>query len=149
MAIFHSRTNRWFLQAFLLMLVALFGKEVRSQSHGPCEIIYLVRDEKGELLDPAKLDAIESPKGEEMKSGTCSLRNPDGTYNDKVKCIKSRLDIGGRPVALSEMTLKYQGKTMRLVFNLRLIEMKRVVQGLPFQEGAFTLDKEKWVKAEK
>src|SRR6185503_8538559 len=101
-----------------------------------------------EPLDPAKLEAIVAAKGEEMKAGVTWLRNPDETITDDVKCLKSRLDIGGRPVALSELTLKYGGKTMRLLFGVRLVEERRVIDSVAFQEGTFKLDKGKWVKIE-
>ena len=145
---FSSRAGRILIQVMLLSSL-LLGSEARPQSNGPCQIIYLVRDDKGVLLDPAKLESIAAPKGEEMTAGTTFIKNADGTLTKDVKCLKSRLDIGGKPVALSEMTLKYGGQSMRLVFNLRLVEEKQVIDSLSFQEGTFKLDKGKWVKVEK
>jgi len=144
MTIFHSTAGRILIRMFLIVPAVILGTKVSAQSHGPCEIIYLVRDEKGELLDPAQLDSIISPKGEEMKAGTAFIKNPDGTATSEVKCLKSRLDLGGRPVSLSEMTLKYRGQLMRLRFNLQLVEEKRVIDSIPFRQGVFQLDKGKW-----
>jgi hypothetical protein len=143
-----AATSRFFLLS-LLLLEALFVGAALAQSHGPCEIIYLVRSENGEPLDPASLDAIVSPKGEEMKAGIGWIRNPDETITQNVKCLKSRLDIGGRPVTLSEMTLKYAGRTMRLQFNVRLVEERRVIDSIAFQEGSFQLNNGRWEKLDK
>jgi hypothetical protein len=143
-----AATSSFFLLS-LLLLEALFVSAALAQSNGPCEIIYLVRNENGEPLDPANLDAIVSPKVEEMKTGIAWIRNSGETITQNVKCLKSRLDIGGRPVTLSEMTLKYAGRTMRLLFNVRLVEETRVIDSIAFQDGTFQLNNGKWEKLDK
>ena len=104
-----------------------------AQSHAPTSIVYLVRDAKGEIFDPAKLDSVSSPKGEEMKPGKILFFNPDGTVNREVKCLTSRVDHGGRPVLLSELTLNHNGKTMRLIFNTTVREQRKQIDSLPFR----------------
>jgi hypothetical protein len=120
----------------------------RAQSHRPAVIEYLVRDEAGKLLDPAKLEVVATKKGEEMKPDTALVPGADGK-RETVKCLSSRVDIGGRPVALSELTLKYGGKTMRLLFNVTVVEEHRTIDSLPFREGTFTLKDNKWIEAAK
>ena len=141
-----AAAQRW-LVALSFALAWFLPELMPAQSNGPCQIIYLVRDEKGELLDPALLESIAAAKGEEMKPGETFIKNADGTTTENVKCLKSRLDIGGKPLRLSELTLKYHGKTMRLSFQLQIVEERRVIDSVPFQESAFKLENGKWIAA--
>ena len=118
-----------------------------AQSHRPALVVYLVRDEKGEIMDPKKLDSVSAPKGQEMKAATTFLERDDGTTTKDVKCLQSKVDAGGRPVIVSEVTLKLRGKTMRLIFNVTALEQRILIDSLPFQDGTFKLsDKRKWTK---
>ncbi|MCE9531226.1 MAG: hypothetical protein K8T89_08915 [Planctomycetes bacterium] len=138
---------RW-LPVMALIIVA-FPTSAHAQTEYPTSIVYLVRDEKGVLLDPAKLEAITTPKGEEMKLSKTFLEKPDGTTNLDVPCLASRLDLGGRPVKLSEMTLKLNGKSMRLIFNATALKERKLIDSLPFQAGTFEWKDGKWVAAKK
>ena len=139
----------------LLLAVACVAWQVcfaevsaRAQSHRPAHVIYLVRDEQGAILDPKKLDSVSAPKGQEMKAATTFLKNEDGTTTLDIKCLESKVDVGGRPVSLSEITLKLRGQTMRLIFNVTAREERIFVDSIPFQAGTFKLsDKKKWTKA--
>src|ERR1039457_4068868 len=103
--------------ASVLQVIVTSPKDANAQSNYPTSIVYLVRNEKGDLMDPAKLEAISSAKGEEMTPGKTFVKNADGTTSDDVKCLASRLEMGRRPVRLSELTLKFNGKTMHLIFH--------------------------------
>ena len=141
------RLALWLAATFLVCHVCTADLTAVAQSHRPAHVIYLVRDEKGEILDPKKLEAIVAPKGQEMKADTTFLKNADGTTTDDVKCLESKVDVGGRPVSLSEMTLKLRGQTMRLIFNVTAREERILIDSLPFQAGTFKLsDKKKWTK---
>jgi hypothetical protein len=132
----------------LALSTAIHQPSAWAQSNRPAVIEYVVRDEAGKLLDPARLEAVSTKKGEEMKPGTALLLHADGTQ-ESVNCLESRIDVGGQPVKLSEMTLKYGGKTMRLVFDVTVVEQKRTIDSLPFRSGTFKLQDNKWIEADK
>jgi hypothetical protein len=138
-----SRISRFLLAAVPFLVV---GVPAITQTYRPGSIQYLVRDEGGAFLDPAKLDAVIAKKGKEMKPGTTFVKNPDGSITDKVKCLSSRVDLAAKPVTLSELTLKYRGQTMRLVFNVTIQEERRQIDSIPFRAGTFRLEKSKWVE---
>lgn len=132
---------------FLVVLVwCATVAAVRAQSDYPTRIVFLVRDAQGNILDPAKLDAVVSPKGEEMKASTTFIEHADGSVTRNVKCLESRLHLGGGPVHLSELTLTYQGKKMRLLFHATAKQERKLIDSIPFREGTYKLSQNKWVE---
>jgi hypothetical protein len=141
MRLFPSRRDTLPVVAPLLLSAVVPGRGF-GQCHRPAALHYLVRDEKGALLEPAKLDSISARKGEETKPGKTFVKER-GERIRTVKRLWSRIDLGGKPVRLGELSLKYRGQTMRLIFNVSVVQEGRVIDSPSFRDGTFKLEKGK------
>jgi hypothetical protein len=107
------------------------------------DVYYIVRDNKGKIVDmsspgaPLLLDSNGAWVAAASRANEFDL---GGGVKVKATALLSK-GYRGRS-RLEAVTLKYRGKTMRLIFDL---EIPRVgasfeVDSLPFQEGTFKLD---------
>ena len=150
---------------FLLLSMLFLIKASYAQSCNPAAVDYLVRDENGKLLTRELLNAVfeQLPKqigDATVTQGEVSLKTDKETYywpEDADWEKGTKLDAllfsnaGTCTMKLGEVTLKYQGKTMRLRFNINIDrtqnDRRQVVDSLPFQNGTFNLDLTKWNRA--
>ena len=139
---------------------------VRAQRCNPAHVSYIVRDENGQVLDEAKLKSI----GEQLPNligdaqtsvGEVSFAD-DGNrfyWQDSVDWAKGKkvpalsfFNIAECEMRLTEATLTYQNKTMRLIFNIQIARVQHdrrpVIDSLPFQDGTFELDLSDWTRDE-
>ena len=158
--------HRSVMFALLLILVGLttFAGPGTSpaQSCNPAVVSLILRDEKGNSLSETALKTIyeQLPKliGDARPSvGDVSFANDGKTYywpedvdfpkGNKVPSIKF-VNNETCTMHFPEVTLKYQNKTMRLVFNIDITrdqqDRRPVIQCPTFQEGAFQLDLQGW-----
>ena len=147
----------------LAMGLAIIAEARAAQSCNPAVVIYLVRDEKGTVLNEADLKSVSArlPKA----IGDASVYVGEVSFSDdamqmyywpeSVDYPKGRKQraLGFANAAtctmhLSEVTLTYQGRQMRLIFNLDMTRTQParriVIDSLPFQDGTFTLDLTGW-----
>ena len=131
---------------------------VDAQSCNPAVVSYLVRDEKGKLLDEVALKSIceQLPKSigdARIYAGEVSFSadgktfyRPESLDWEKGRKVPS-LHFGNSEACamhLAEVTLSYHNKMMRLIFNIDITrtqsDRRPVVDARPFQEGTFRLD---------
>lgn len=136
--------------ALLMPALCLSIEEAYGQSCRPAVAGYIVRDEKGNVLNEAGLESVRK----EINSAWDIRRMPFsedgrtliGEYSEEAKRAKnlvptlfvanaSTCDLG-----LKEVTLKYGGKAMRLIFNIWVYRRAIAIDSLPFEEGTFELD---------
>jgi hypothetical protein len=148
--------------ALLGLAICLPGGATYGQSCNPAVVSYLMRDESGKLLDEAKLKAIYDglPKSiGDAKTfiGEISMA-ADGTtfyWRESLDWSKGKnlsalqfINNESCTMRLTEVTLVYHNKTMRLIFNLEITrnqdDRRPVIDSLPFQEGTFMLQMKGW-----
>jgi hypothetical protein len=135
-----------------------------AQSCNPAVVSLILRDEKGNSLSEAALKTIyeQQPKliGDARPSvGEVSFAADGKTYYwpedvdfPKGRKVHSIEFVNNETCTMHfpEVTLKYQNKTMRLVFNIDITrnqqDRRPVIQCPTFQEGAFQLDLQGWSK---
>lgn len=145
----------------LLMSLATF-RVVEPQSCNPAAVSYVVRDEKGSVLNEAELQTIyaQLPKkigdaGLEVGEVSVTENGENFYWPESVDWSKGKkepaLEFANAATCtmqLSEVTLIYHERKMHLIFNLeidRTMPNRRpVVDSLPFQEGTFVLDLKNW-----
>lgn len=150
---------------FLLLSIFLVVKVSHAQSCNPAAVDYLVRDEKGKLLTREQLKTVfeQLPKqigDATVTQGEVSFKADKQTYYwpedadwEKGTKVDALLfsNAGTCTMKLGEVPLVFQGKTMRLRFNINIDrtqdDRRQVVDSLPFQEGTFDLDLTKWNRA--
>ena len=134
----------------IFSLLVFCGSQVTSgQICGPAEIDYIIRDSTGHVINPATLTAAGyvNEKAEYWK------REPSITSFSKTGDGKNLIDVrslrySGRAdckLILTDLTLRYRGTTMHLIFDLSLDSYNdrelshRIIDSLPFSEGTFKL----------
>ena len=157
------RTRRARLLAGLLMLVSFAPASLtRAQYCNPAAVGYIVRDENGKVLNGAAVKSIveQLPKSigdARVGVGETSLAGDGRTFywsesadwqkGEKVASLQF-FNVETCTMRLTEVTLTYHNKKMRLIFNLAITreqEARRpVIESLPFQEGTFALDLNGW-----
>jgi len=127
--------------------------EAFGQSCRPAVVSYLVRDEKGKVLNETELVLISK----EMTSrwGIRQIAfSEDGKsviseYSEDAKRAVNQVPVLTVSNAtkcelwLKEVTLRYGARTMRLVSNLHVYRRAVAIDSLPFAEGTFQLGLEK------
>jgi hypothetical protein len=132
------------------------------QSCNPAALSYLIRDENGSLLSEADLktlvDQLAKAIGDaSLVSNEVSFKNdgqsyywPESADVDKGHKQPALLfaNAGTCTMHLSEVTLNYHGRKMRLIFDLDITrtqpDRRIVVDSLPFQAGTFKLTLNNW-----
>ncbi len=153
-----------FITAVLWLLVVFTGiPHVNGpQSCNPAVVNYLVRDEKGKLLSETDLKSVYErlPKtisDADVSAGQVSFAADEKTFywpesTDWAKGKKqTSLEFANAATCtmhLTEVTLTYHDKKMRLIFNRDIAraepDRRLVIDSLPFQEGTFVLDLNGW-----
>jgi hypothetical protein len=150
---------------WVLFAILFLGGTANAQSCNPAVVSYIVRDEKGKIVSPEQVTAISQKLPE--KIGDASISTTDVSFKpDKVSYYwpeDAEVEKGSKVPALlfanagtctmhlGEATLAYQGKQMRLVFNIDIDrtqqDRRQVIDSLPFQDGTFKLDLTGWNRA--
>ena len=157
-----QKKNSWIFAIPLFLLVLITTGTSPAQSCNPAVVNLILRDEKGNTLGETVLNTIyeQLPKliGDAQPSvGVVSFAADGKTYywpedtdfpkGKKVPCLEF---VNNKTCTMHfpEVILKFQNKTMRLVFNIDITRTQQdrrpVIQSPPFQEGAFELDLRGW-----
>jgi hypothetical protein len=155
---------------FVVMLVALAtgapDNSTRAQSCNPAVVSYIVRDESGQVLSAAELKTVYEQLPQVI--GTARTYVGEVSFKDDGKSYywpESADWKRGRKVTslgfanaencamlLTEVTLTYHNRKMRLIFNLDVTrtqpDRRQVIDSLPFQTGTFKLDLSGWARSE-
>jgi hypothetical protein len=146
----------------MLLISLTIAGGAEPQSCNPAVVSYLVRDEKGSVLNEAELQTVyaQLPKkiGDAgLDAGQVSVaENGENFYwPESVNWSRGRKEAALEfanaatcTMQLSEVTLVYHDRKMHLIFNIeidRTMPNRRpVVDSLPFQDGTFVLDLKNW-----
>ncbi|HWP45448.1 MAG TPA: hypothetical protein VNO14_19570 [Blastocatellia bacterium] len=138
------------------------GGSIHAQSCNPAVISYIVRDESGNVLSEAELKTVYERLPETIDSARLftgevafaddgmSFYWPESLDWKKGKKVPSLQFINNETcvMSLTEVTITYHDKSMRLIFNINITRTQRdrrpVIDSLPFQEGTFSLDLSGW-----
>jgi hypothetical protein len=157
------RPGRVRLVAGLLLLVSLTPASLsRAQYCNPAAVSYIVRDENGKVLNEAAVKSMVEPLPKSIGDARVSVGESSFAADGKTFYWQDSVDWSkGVKVAslhfsnvetctmrLTEVTLTYHNKKMRLIFNLAITreqeDRRPVIESLPFQEGTFALDLNGW-----
>jgi len=145
--------------SIIILLICGSASLSQAQSCNPAVVSYLVHDESGKLLSESELKAVQEqlPKsigdadtflGEiSLAEDGKSFYRPESVNFDKGKKMAALEFINAKTCTmhLSEVTLVYQKKRMRLIFNIDIARdqsnRRPVIDSLVFQEGTFEFDK--------
>ena len=157
-----------FIVFLLTLTIYLTGNSALAQYCNPAVVSYLARDESGKLLSAAELKAIYErlPKtiGDAQiyidevslaEKGRRFYREESSEW-EKGEKLPALQFVNNRSceMSLGKVTLTYNGKQMRLIFNLEIMRAQPqsrrrwVIDSPPFQEGVFALNVEGWPKYE-
>jgi hypothetical protein len=149
----------------LLVLLSAIPDARATQSCNPAVVNYMVRDEKGNVLSEAELKTIaeQLPKtigDASVNVAQVSFANDLKTYywpestdwpKGKKQPALEFANAASCTLHLTEITLMYHGKKMRLIFNTDISrdqsDRRPVIDSLPFQAGTFALDMTNWPRA--
>ena len=153
---------RQFLWLTLFLLVV--SKPSFAQSCNPASVFYIVRDEKGMVVSTTDLASIAAQLPATIGDATTganevSFTSDKSTYYwhenadyDKGSKLPALLFANAATCTmhLSEATLNYHGKKMRLIFNIDINrsqgDRQQVIDSLPMENGTFRLDLTGWTK---
>ena len=143
----------------LLILVFLASVSLtQAQYCNPAVVSYIFHDENGKLLSQTELKPVyeQLPKSigdANTYLGEVSFAEDGKTYYwpesvdwEKGKKVAALQFINNKTctIHLTEVTLFYHQKKMRLIFNIDIdktqSDRRPVIDSLPFQEGTFELD---------
>ncbi|HKQ76957.1 MAG TPA: hypothetical protein VJ810_24900 [Blastocatellia bacterium] len=152
----------FFLLASLVVATSAPDKPNLAQSCNPAVVNYIVRDEGGKVLSVAELKSVYErlPKSigdAHTDVGEVSFVDdgksfywPESVDWEKGKKVPSLQFANAETCAmrLSEATLTYHNKRMRMIFNIDIArkqpDRRPVIDSPPFQEGVFELDLSGW-----
>jgi len=142
-----------------LLLLLLLPNSTPVQSCNPAVVSYVIRDEQGRVLSEAEVKTVEEQLPKQIGDAgvyTTEVSFADDGKNyywpESVDFEKGKkqpalgfANAGTCTMRLTEVTLKYHQKKMRLLFNIDIRsrtqpDRRIVVDSLPFQEGTFVLD---------
>jgi hypothetical protein len=144
--------------ALLIFVFLVSGSFTHAQSCNPAVVSYIVHDENGKLLNQTELTPVyeQLPKSIGDAStylGEVSFAEDSKTYYwpesvdwEKGKKVPALQFINNKTCTmhLTEVTLDYHQKKMRLIFNIDIDrsqpDRRPVIDLPPFQEGTFELD---------
>ena len=143
-----------------LLLVPLTS--VSAQSCNPAAVDYIVRDEKGNVLNGEELKTIHQQIPEKIGNADTAVSEvsftSDGvTYywresvdwdkGNKVSTLEFA-NAGTCTLNLPRVELAYQGMKMTLIFEIGIErhqdDRRLVIDSVPFQNGTFILDLSGW-----
>jgi hypothetical protein len=151
---------------FVALLLALApgspDNSTFAQFCNPAVVNYIVRDENGQVLSEPELKTVHEQLPESIGSARTYVGEVSFKDDGKTYYWPESADWGqGRKVTslgfanaetcampLTEVTLTYHNRKMRLIFNLDITrtqpDRRLVIDSLPFQTGAFKLDLSGW-----
>lgn len=150
------------LTFYLLIAVAIFFPVSQPQSCNPAVVNYIVRDEHGKVLSQNELttvvEALPKSIGDaQVSTYDVSFASDGKTFYapEQVEWPNGRKDpslefanAATCTMKLTEITLSYHGKKMRLIFNREIPRNdpghRLVIDSLPFQSGTFVLNLDGW-----
>src|SRR5262245_45644219 len=150
------------MKALLLLLMLVPFSTTYAQSCNPASVYYIVRDEKGAVLSKEELRTIADQLPKTIGDATVGVNEasfkadkqtfywPESADWDKGKKVPALLlsNAGTCTLHLTEVELKYHGRTMRLIFNIDIArhqpDRRQTIDSLRFQDGVFSLDLTKW-----
>jgi hypothetical protein len=150
----------------VLFAILVLSTTSYGQSCNPAVVSYLVRDEKGNVITEEQLTAITKQLPEKIgdagvdttsvsfKPDNVAYYWPEDADADKGSKVLALLFANAATCTmhLSEATLTFQGKKMRLVFNIDIDrtqkDRRQVIDSLPFQNGTFKLDLTGWDRSD-
>jgi len=141
-----------------LLLILLLPNPAPLQSCNPASVSYMIRDEQGRVLSESEVKSVAEQLPKEI--GDAGIWTTEVSLADDGKSYywpesvdfekgKKQAALGFAnaktcTMNLTEVTLKYHEKQMRLIFKLDISrtqpDRRMVVDSLPFQEGTFLLD---------
>jgi hypothetical protein len=151
---------------FLTLMPGAPAGLARAQFCNPAVVSLIVRDENGNVLKETELKSIfeQLPKtigDAELFTGEVSFADdgktffwPESTDWKKGKKVSALqfINSGTCQMRLTEVTITYHNKKMRLIFNIDIErsqpDRRPVIDSLPFQEGTFSLDLSGWPRDE-
>jgi hypothetical protein len=145
-----------------LVMLSAIPSASPTQSCNPAVVSYLVRDENGKIVSEADLKSIFKQLPDTISDASVDLEQvsfaadlntyywPEDTQWPKgIK--RPALQFANAATCtlhLTEVSLAYHGKKMRVIFNLDIArsqsDRRPVIDSLPFQEGTFSLDMSGW-----
>ena len=147
---------------WLALFLLLAFKPSFAQSCNPASVFYIVRDESGKVVSTADLASIAAQLPKTIGDATTGA-NEISVKPDKLTHYwheDADFEKGSRMPALlfanaatctmhlGEVTIKYQGKTMRLIFNINIDrtqdDRQQVIDSVRLQDGTFHLDLKGW-----
>ena len=132
------------------------------QSCNPAVVSYIIRDESGHILSAPALESVFKQLPKSIGDAQCDVGNasisddrmsfywPESVDWSKGEKIPVLEFINSRTCTmhLTEATLTYKDKKMRLIFNLDIArhqpDRRPLIDSVPFQEGTFELDLHGW-----
>lgn len=155
---------------FVVLLLALAtgapDNSTRAQSCNPAVVNYIVRDESGQVLSAAELKTVYEQLPQAIGAARTYMGEVSFKADGKSYYWPESADWGkGRKVPslgfanaetcampLTEVTLTYHDRKMRLIFNLDVTrtqpDRRQVIDSQPFQTGTFKLDLNGWSRNE-
>ena len=150
----------------LLLLLVFLPAAAHAQSCNPASVYYIVRDEKGAVLNKTELQTVFDQLPKKIDDATVVMAEvsfapdkqtyywPESVEWEKGIKVPALLfsNASTCTLHLTEVLLPYKGQSMRLAFNIdiarRQEDRRQVVDSLGFQNGNFKLDLTKWNHAE-
>src|SRR6185295_4225597 len=147
---------------WLTLLLLVVYKPAFTQSCNPASVFYIVRDERGKVISTADLASIAAQLPKNIGDATTganeiSFRPDKQTYYwhedadfEKGSRMPALLFANAATCTmhLGEVTIKYHGKTMRLIFKIDIDrsqdDRQQVIDSVRLQDGTFQLDLKGW-----
>jgi hypothetical protein len=136
-----------FYSIFSLFIIFFFSVQSNFAQFCTGSIFYQLRDESGEKMSREQLakvtvkviDGIESVIEKNLDQQIFyKITYPTGDI--KIK-IENPLRVSGSCGQLKDLTLQYEGKSMKLIFENNDNWTRFMIDSLPFQAGTFKLEK--------
>jgi hypothetical protein len=150
------------MKSLLLLLLLIPSGVTYAQSCNPASVYYIVRDEKGVVLSKEDLQTMVDQLPKKIGDATVWATEvsfapdkqtfywPESVDFDKGTKVPA-LGLSNAATCtlhLTEVELKYKGRTMRLIFNIDIAryqkDRRQTIDSLKFQNGVFLLDLNKW-----
>ena len=154
------------MKSLLLLLLLIPSGVTYAQSCNPASVYYIVRDEKGVVLSKEDLQTMVDQLPKKIGDATVWATEvsfapdkqtfywPESVEFDKGNKVPA-LGLSNAATCtlhLTEVELKYKGRTMRVIFNIDIAryqkDRRQAIDSLKFQNGVFLLDLTKWAHHE-
>ena len=154
--------NKIGILGVLLGLLLLPLVSVSAQSCNPAVVDYIVRDEKGNVLNKEELKTIHQQLPKTIGNADTAVdevsftsdavtyywpESVDWSKGKKVPALEFA-NAATCTLNLPRVELNYHGKKMTLIFNIGIErhqdDRRKVIDSLPFQNGTYVLDLSGW-----